>query len=95
MTKLTDPRNEISLKNLKSGDTYIIVRVFSCHWERIDQIFTVTMEILTSLLESSPVTEKGYIRYFPLPIIDPGAQSPDVGSCSLPQLCPEKKWGQC
>ena len=42
---------------------------------------------LTSLFSSSPDTEYGYMRYFP-PNKENGAQSPDVGSCSLPQLCP-------
>ena len=28
------------------------------------------------------------MRYFPSPRTEPGAHSPEPGSCSLPQLCP-------
>lgn len=54
---------------------------------RIKLLKRILYCVLTWLLCSYPLTEYGYMRYFP-PFSTPGAQPGVSGSCSLPQLWP-------
>lgn len=54
---------------------------------RIKLLKQILYCVLTWLLCSYPLTEYGYMRYFP-PFSTPGAQPGVSGSCSLPQLWP-------